>query len=111
MRSWPPAARSTGRSRGFAPRRWWKAPASITVPTRWGVVRLDAHGDGNGGPKVVWKFDMIEEVGASPHNMANSSPVSYGNLLFAGTANGQDESHVHIPSPRAPSMIALNKNT
>jgi outer membrane protein assembly factor BamB len=43
--------------------------------------------------------------------MSNSSPVSYGNLLFAGTANGQDESHVHIPSPRAPSMIALNKNT
>ena len=61
--------------------------------------------------KVIWKYDMIEEVGSSPHNMSNSSPVSYGDLMFAGTANGQDESHVHIPSPRAPSMIALNKKT
>jgi len=25
--------------------------------------------------------------------------------------NGQDESHVHIPSPKAPAIIALNKNT
>jgi len=72
---------------------------------------LDTHGDGEGHAKVIWKFNMIEEVGASPHNMANSSPVSYGDLVFTGTANGQDESHVHIPSPRAPSMIAVNKNT
>ena len=27
------------------------------------------------------------------------------------TSNGQDESHVHIPSPKAPAIIALNKNT
>src|SRR5204863_5353772 len=60
---------------------------------------------------VVWKFDMIDEVGSSPHNMANSSPVSYGDLIFVSTSNGQDESHVHIPSPRAPSMIAVNKKT
>jgi outer membrane protein assembly factor BamB len=81
------------------------------VTNRCEVMCLDTHGDGNGGAKVIWKFDMIEEVGSSPHNMSNSSPVSYGNLIFAGTANGQDESHVHIPSPRAPSMVALNKNT
>ena len=29
---------------------------------------------------VVWKFDMIEEVGALPHNLANSSPVAHGDL-------------------------------
>ena len=23
---------------------------------------------------VVWRFDMIEEVGSLPHNLANSSP-------------------------------------
>ncbi len=61
--------------------------------------------------KAIWKFDMMEEVGAHPHNLANSSPVSHGNLLFVSTSNGQDESHVHIPSPRAPSIIALNKQT
>lgn len=61
--------------------------------------------------KIIWKFDMMEEVGAHPHNLANSSPVSHGNLIYVSTSNGQDESHVHIPSPRAPSIIALNKQT
>ena len=27
------------------------------------------------------------------------------------TSNGQDESHVNIPSPKAPAIIALNKDT
>lgn len=58
---------------------------------------------------IVWKFDMIEEVGSHPHNLANSSPVMYGDLIYLSTSNGQDESHVNIPSPRAPSMIAINK--
>lgn len=60
---------------------------------------------------IVWKFDMIEEVGAHPHNLSNSSPVSYGDLIFISTSNGQDESHVNIPSPKAPSLIAINKKT
>ncbi len=75
------------------------------------VVCLDARGDGKGGPKVLWRFDMMEEVGSQPHNMSNSSPVSYQDLIFVSTANGQDESHVHIPSPRAPAIIAINKKT
>ena len=60
---------------------------------------------------VIWSFDMMEEVGNYPHNMSNSSPVIWGDLVFLSTSNGQDESHVHISSPRAPSIIALNKNT
>jgi outer membrane protein assembly factor BamB len=60
---------------------------------------------------VIWEFDMMEEVGAYPHNLANSSPVSAGNLIFVSTSNGQDETHVHIPSPRAPAIIAIDKNT
>ncbi|HEX8139634.1 MAG TPA: PQQ-binding-like beta-propeller repeat protein [Pyrinomonadaceae bacterium] len=60
---------------------------------------------------VVWRFDMMEEVGTFPHNLANSSPVSYGDLLFVSTSNGQDESHVNIPSPKAPAIIAVNKRT
>jgi len=62
-------------------------------------------------PDVIWAFDMMEEVGSYPHNMSNSSPVIWGDLIFLSTSNGQDESHVHIPSPRAPAIIALNKNT
>ncbi len=60
---------------------------------------------------IVWKLDMMEELGVFPHNLANSSPVSHGNLLFVMTANGHDESHVHIPSPKAPALIAIDKKT
>ena len=60
---------------------------------------------------VIWSFDMMEQVGSYPHNLSNSSPVVWGNLLYVSTSNGQDESHVNIPSPRAPSIIALNKQT
>lgn len=81
------------------------------------------HDDENDGPfkdekftskkdgDIIWKYDMIEEVGTHPHNLANSSPVMYGDLILISTSNGQDESHVNIPSPRAPSMIAVNKKT
>ena len=60
---------------------------------------------------VIWAFDMMEEVGAYPHNLSNSSPVLWGDLIYVSTSNGQDESHVNIPSPRAPAIIALNKVT
>jgi outer membrane protein assembly factor BamB len=96
------------------------------VTNRAELVALDTHGfrDGkNDGPYVdeklkgekdadiIWKFDMMEEVGSLPHNMANSSPVSFGDLVYVSTSNGQDESHVNIPSPKAPAIIAVNKNT
>ncbi|MFN3326314.1 MAG: PQQ-binding-like beta-propeller repeat protein [Bryobacteraceae bacterium] len=96
------------------------------VSNRGEVVCLDTKGfrDGeNDGPykdekltgefdaDIVWKFDMMEEVGAFPHNLSNSSPVSYGDLIFVSTSNGQDESHVNVPSPNAPAIIALNKKT
>jgi outer membrane protein assembly factor BamB len=54
---------------------------------------------------------MMEEVGTYPHNLANSSPVIWGDLIFVSTSNGHDESHVNVPSPKAPAIIALNKNT
>jgi outer membrane protein assembly factor BamB len=60
---------------------------------------------------VVWIFDMIEEVGSLPHNLANSSPVSNGDLIFVSTSNGQDESHVNVPSPKSPAIVAVNKKT
>jgi outer membrane protein assembly factor BamB len=60
---------------------------------------------------IVWKLDMIEELGVFPHNLANSSPVAHENLLYVSTSNGQDESHVNIPSPRAPALIAVDINS
>jgi outer membrane protein assembly factor BamB len=66
---------------------------------------------GTHDPDIIWIFDMMEEVGAFPHNLANCSPALHGDLLFCSTGNGQDESHVNIPSPKAPSIIALNRTT
>ncbi len=66
---------------------------------------------GKNDPDFVWVFDMMEEVGSFPHNLSNSSPVAYQNLLFVSTSNGQDESHVNIPSPKAPAIIALDRAT
>jgi outer membrane protein assembly factor BamB len=60
---------------------------------------------------ILWKFDMMEEVGSFPHNMSNSSPVVFGDLIYVSTSNGQDESHVNVPSPKAPAIVALNKTT
>jgi outer membrane protein assembly factor BamB len=56
---------------------------------------------------IIWIFDMMEEVGSFPHNLSNCSPVIDGGLLYCSTSNGQDESHVNIPSPKAPSIIAI----
>jgi hypothetical protein len=60
---------------------------------------------------IIWRYDMMDELGVLQHNMANASPVIYGDLIFVNTSNGQDESHVNIPSPKAPAIIAVNKKT
>jgi outer membrane protein assembly factor BamB len=60
---------------------------------------------------VLWTFDTMEEVGNFPHNLANSSPTFHDNLIYISTGNGQDESHVNIPSPRAPAIVAIDINT
>ena len=49
---------------------------------------------------VIWRYDMMEELGVMQHNMANSSPVVFENLIYVSTSNGQDESHVNVPSPQ-----------
>ena len=95
------------------------------VTSRCEFVCLDTQGfldDENDGPfveeqltekihaDVVWVFDMMKEVQSFPHNMTASAPVSYGDLVFAGTSNGRDEEG-NIPSPDAPAIVALNKKT
>ena len=96
------------------------------ISNRCEVVCIDAQGftDGeNDGPfitekdttgidaDVIWKMDMMEELNVFPHNLATCSPVGAGDLLFVVTSNGVDEGHVAVPSPFAPSFIAVNKHT
>jgi outer membrane protein assembly factor BamB len=96
------------------------------VSNRCEVVCIDAKGflDGeNNGPytsevnssnvdaDIIWKFDMMDELDVFPHNLAAGSPLIIGDILYTVTGNGVDESHILLPSPAAPSFIALNKNT
>jgi len=60
---------------------------------------------------IVWIYDTIEELGNFPHNLATSSPVVWSNLVIVVTGNGVDEGHLNCPSVRAPSFIAVDKNT
>ncbi|HIO79426.1 TPA: hypothetical protein EYG59_12670 [Candidatus Poribacteria bacterium] len=96
------------------------------ISNRCQVVCVDTEGflDGeNDGPyteeaetskidgDIIWVYDMMEELDVFPHNLATCSPVGAGALLFVETSNGVDEGHIHIPSPLAPSFIALKKET
>jgi len=94
------------------------------VSNRGELVCLDTEGfmDGkNDGPfqdearkgptdaDIIWKLDMMKELGVYQRFMANSSPVIWEDLVFLGTSNGRSDEE--IPAPKAPSFIAVNKNT
>src|SRR6476469_5313280 len=36
---------------------------------------------------IIWRYDMMDELGVMQHNMANASPVSSGDLIFVNTSN------------------------
>jgi outer membrane protein assembly factor BamB len=61
--------------------------------------------------KFLWEYDIIAELGVFPHEKSSCSPLIVGDIIFVVTANGVDEGHVNIPSPMAPSFIALDKNS
>jgi HEAT repeat protein/outer membrane protein assembly factor BamB len=86
---------------------------------------LDTHGFGdneNDGPyrgevfkdnaaaDIVWQLDM-PALGVFPHEACNSDVLPLGDLLIVNTSNGQNEGHTRVPSPRAPSLIAVNKRS
>jgi outer membrane protein assembly factor BamB len=59
--------------------------------------------------RFIWEFDMMKELKVFPHNMSGCSPLIVDNIVFVVTSNGVDEGHINIPSPEAPSFIALDK--
>jgi outer membrane protein assembly factor BamB len=60
---------------------------------------------------IIWRLDMIKDLNVFPHNLSTSSPVVIGDTLYIVTSNGVDEGHINIPSPQAPSFLAIDKNT
>jgi outer membrane protein assembly factor BamB len=64
----------------------------------------------NAAADIIWELDM-PALGVFPHEACNSEVLSLGDLLLVSTSNGQNEGHTRVPSPRAPSLIAVNKHT
>src|SRR5262245_40032788 len=60
---------------------------------------------------VIWRLDMIRDLGVFPHNLATCSPLIVGDTIFLLTSNGVDEGHINIPAPAAPSFLAVDKRT
>lgn len=60
---------------------------------------------------VIWRFDMMKELGVSQHNMANCSMLTVDGMLFVCTSNGVGDTHLNVPSPKAPSFLALDRET
>ncbi|NUQ62055.1 MAG: PQQ-binding-like beta-propeller repeat protein [Pirellulales bacterium] len=100
------------------------------------VVCLDAKGqaDGNDGPfleegqymagpdekavdlkpsdgDILWRFDLIDELGIRPHDATSCSILIHGDLLYLSTSNGVDKPHEKVLAPDAPAIVALDKRT
>lgn len=110
---------------GVAATPWIDGDRAYYVSNRCELVCVDLNGFADGendgfqgevhkGEKhadIVWTYDMIGELKVFPHNLANCSPLVVGDLVYAITGNGVDDSHRKLPSPDAPSFVALDKKT
>ena len=75
-----------------------------------GPYREEAFQD-NAAADIAWELDMCARLGVFPHEATNSEVLPVGDLLMVSTSNGQNEGHTRVPSPRAPSLIAVDKHS
>jgi outer membrane protein assembly factor BamB len=64
---------------------------------------------------IVWRLDMIKELGVFPRFLANCSPLVVGDLVFVVTGNGVADDPAggtrKPPAPKAASFVAVDKKT
>lgn len=60
---------------------------------------------------ILWLFDPIGQLGVRQHDSAYASILAHGPYLYVNTSNGVDDTHRHIASPDAPSLIVLERAT
>ncbi len=60
---------------------------------------------------IIWKFDLIDELGICPHDVAACSVLVDGPILYVVSANGVNHEHTFCLRPDAPSFIALDAAT
>ena len=113
-----------------------EAGRAYLVSNRCEIICLDVEGmaDGNEGPyteegkytvskgqpplepgpkdgDIIWRYDIIGQTKAEPHNGSNCSILIHGELLYVCTSNGVEWTHMYVKHPEAPSLIVLDKNT
>ncbi|MBI1913769.1 MAG: PQQ-binding-like beta-propeller repeat protein [Planctomycetes bacterium] len=85
------------------------------VSNRCELVCADVNGDPKnpGKAKFYWKRDMVKDLKVFPCQLAASSPLVVGDLVFAVTGNGKEALGAPwtFPNPDAPSFVAVNKHT
>jgi outer membrane protein assembly factor BamB/HEAT repeat protein len=72
---------------------------------------LNAQSQDERAARMVWELDIPGRLGVFPHEASNSDVLAIGDLLIVATSNGQNEGHTRVPSPRAPSVIAVDKRS
>jgi outer membrane protein assembly factor BamB len=60
-------------------------------------------------PDIIWRYNMIEELGIFPHNITAGSPLVIGDIIYLNTSNGVTYDHTDLPSPKSPALVALNR--
>ena len=86
------------------------------------VMCLDVNGQPAGPEagqaRVLWEYDLWDQLGVFPCDAVNGSPVIDGDFLYVQTSNGVDrnmgpakELKRKFPAPSAPNLIALDKKT
>ena len=109
---------------------------AYVITNRCEILCLDVNGlaDGNAGPftdeaqyvagpgkppatvgpqhaDIIWRYDMLDELGVFPHNQTSSSVLIVGDRIYASTSNSVDWTGRHTPAPDAPALICLDKKT
>jgi len=60
---------------------------------------------------ILWKYDLVDQLGVCPHDVAACSVLVDGDILYCTSANGVNHEHTFCLHPDAPSFIALEAKT
>ncbi len=60
---------------------------------------------------IIWRYDLVDQLGVCPHDVAACSVLVDGDILYCTSANGVNHEHTFCLHPEAPSFIALDART
>lgn len=60
---------------------------------------------------IIWRYDLVDQLGVCPHDVAANSVLIDGDILYCTSANGVNHEHSFCLRAEAPSFIALDART